>query len=127
MKTLVDDWPKPFKFLNMWCLDNNLNSVVEESWNIPVESGPMKCFALNLKRLNEKLKEWNDTHIKNIFQNVKELEDEMLIREYAFENNNSVKIISETQECKAKLNQALMMEEIFWQKNLILNGLRRVM
>lgn len=52
--------PLPFKFEEMWFLEDDFMEVVEFEWNKVGYSGnPSRIFSLKLKDLKFKLKTWN--------------------------------------------------------------------
>lgn len=59
-----------FKFLKMWSLHSSCKEVVDNSWKEEVIGCPMYILSTKLKRLKEKLKDWNKEIFGNIHQQV---------------------------------------------------------
>ncbi|XP_059277530.1 uncharacterized protein LOC132031564 [Lycium ferocissimum] len=67
---------KYFKFLNFWIDQDDLMNIVRNSWQIVVRGNPMWIMQQKLKRLSNYLSQWSKNHIGNIFDKMKDLENQ---------------------------------------------------
>ena len=56
----------PFKFLKVWCEDDNCKDIVQQAWSQQIYGYPMFVFTEKLKSVKRALKSWNKTHFGNI-------------------------------------------------------------
>ncbi|CAI9105813.1 OLC1v1004827C1 [Oldenlandia corymbosa var. corymbosa] len=72
-----EDLPKCFRFQKMWLRRSEFLEIVAKNWNLPMEAHGMLRFSMKLRRLKSMLKEWNKTAFGNVFENLKNAEDQV--------------------------------------------------
>ncbi|CAI9090064.1 OLC1v1024754C1 [Oldenlandia corymbosa var. corymbosa] len=80
-KAEMEAKPRLFRFQKMWLQRNNFLEVVKENWEQPIDHHGMLAFSLKLRRLKARLKEWNKVEFGDVFQNLKEAEEDVRIKE----------------------------------------------
>ncbi|XP_069143473.1 uncharacterized protein [Solanum lycopersicum] len=79
-----------FKFLNYWADSDTFLASVEKCWKRKVVGNPMWIFHAKLKRLTKTLREWSKQEYGDIFEKVKQYEDEVKKAEQDMIMNNSI-------------------------------------
>ena len=79
-----------FKFLNYWTDSDTFLASVEKCWKRKVVGNPMWIFHAKLKRLTKTLREWSKQEYGDIFEKVKQYEDEVKKAEQDMIMNNSI-------------------------------------
>lgn len=74
----------------------------------------MEKFAFKLKRLKADLRTWSKSEVKDLFQEIQDLEDKLIIKERRFKDNTNPKNRSAMSKTQADSNLALSNEEKFW-------------
>lgn len=79
VSTLVcDKGPKrPFKFYNMWTLHNDFQSLVADSWGVPILGNAQYTLKGKLVRLKGWLKELDQLHFQHILEQAKRAKEEL--------------------------------------------------
>ncbi|OVA08894.1 Reverse transcriptase zinc-binding domain [Macleaya cordata] len=77
--------PAPFRFQRMWVTHDSYNDMLKDSWSVEVVGSPMQALATKLKRFRGHLKPWNIHTFGNVHQNLRTLEDRILIAESSLE------------------------------------------
>ncbi|CAI9095384.1 OLC1v1031323C1 [Oldenlandia corymbosa var. corymbosa] len=70
--------PVPFKFFNMWCLDEDFLRIVEKGWKQEGQGAKMYQVVRKLKRLKTDLKQLNRTKFADIQLKVDQLRERLL-------------------------------------------------
>ncbi|VFQ73494.1 unnamed protein product [Cuscuta campestris] len=78
---------KAFKFQNMWLLKEEFMDYCKKSWEEVPFHGGMKSLFTRLHHLKGKLSAWNKTSFGNVFDMLKEAEDEATRAEILFHTN----------------------------------------
>ncbi|XP_015087005.1 uncharacterized protein LOC107030129 [Solanum pennellii] len=68
---------KYFKFLNCWTDNEPFFKTVEQCWQRKVIGSPMWCLHIKMKRLTKTLREWSKLEYGDIFDKVKQYEEEV--------------------------------------------------
>jgi hypothetical protein len=62
----------------MWFMDRNFMEQIRDWWQEDqFEGSRMFCLVSKLKKIKQKIINWNKVHFKNIFQEKLEIEDKM--------------------------------------------------
>ncbi|XP_071939907.1 uncharacterized protein [Coffea arabica] len=99
VSTRLDNKPRPFRFLNVWVECDDFLAVVRESWGQPCFGSPMHILCQKLKRLRGAIQVWNKEVFGDIFQAVKQKEEEVRLAEVHMEEFDS-------EEARANLHHA---------------------
>ncbi|VFR02708.1 unnamed protein product [Cuscuta campestris] len=78
---------KAFRFQNMWLLKEDFMDYCKKSWEEVPFHGGMKSLFTRLHHLKGKLSAWNKTSFGNVFDMLKEAEDEATRAEILFHTN----------------------------------------
>ncbi|VFQ70831.1 unnamed protein product [Cuscuta campestris] len=96
----------------------------KDSWEeIPFHGGMQSLFK-RLHHLKEKLSSWNKTHFGNIFNMIKEAEDEATKAEQLFEENPSIDNKILYNQKVAELQEVNKREHAFWKQKCNLKWLK---
>ncbi|KAL0413165.1 UNVERIFIED_CONTAM: putative mitochondrial protein [Sesamum radiatum] len=76
----------------------------------------MKQLSEKLKRLKHRLKEWNKESFGNIFEHLSQAEAAVRQAERTYDNYPTDHNLMAMNQCTAKLQQALTIEEDFWRQ-----------
>ncbi|KAI0510194.1 hypothetical protein KFK09_010794 [Dendrobium nobile] len=109
-----------FKFQNMWLLNQEFLNIVGMNWEAPIFPnnniyGMTKLWN-KLSRLKQVLRWWNKHVFKNLFDNIKEAENEVVDWEVCVASNPLSDNISNLNKAKLKLSALHEQEEIYWQQ-----------
>ncbi|XP_058078982.1 uncharacterized protein LOC131227248 [Magnolia sinica] len=104
-----------FLFQNMWTLHENFLNIVQASWAHKEQASPMFHLFLKMKRLKATLKAWNITVFGNIFQFVKNAEDEVTNAEFNLIQSGTDEDREKLNLAEAQLKRALQ-EETYWKQ-----------
>ncbi|XP_020675110.2 uncharacterized protein LOC110094257 [Dendrobium catenatum] len=112
--------PVAFRFQNMWIKHVGFFNVVSENWNALVFPdnnihGMHRLWA-KLSRLKQLLRWWNKHVFKNIFENIKEAEEKVLIADNLFLEIPSSENMANLDNSKLLLFNLQNQEEIFWKQ-----------
>ncbi|KAH9750075.1 reverse transcriptase domain-containing protein [Citrus sinensis] len=108
--------PSRFKFLHVWLKHPGLIDIVRHSWNAPVVGAGMRAFQQKLVRLKLCLKAWNKDVFGNVFSQVQQAEEEVAQKERLYDISGSADDRASFSEARARLQQALLREEIFMRQ-----------
>ena len=108
---LCNDKPRPFRFLNLWTLQEDFLSVIKESWECPCEGSSMRVLCIKLKRLRGHIQQCNNEVFGDIFRSVKQREEEVRLAEARMENDGLDEACSDLHLVQARLRRVLRMEE----------------
>ncbi|PKU86801.1 hypothetical protein MA16_Dca025401 [Dendrobium catenatum] len=107
-----------FRFQNLWLQHSDFFQLVSSNWNNCIAPDTsvkgMIRFWLKIKRLNQSLNWWNKHHVKNIFANIKELEERVCYLENLLSSDPLV--TKQLNDTKEKLIKFQDMEETFWRQ-----------
>ncbi|KAM7495481.1 hypothetical protein LguiB_030090 [Lonicera macranthoides] len=90
-----------FKFQDMRGKHHVFHSVVQNSWDKSVLGNPLYIFATKLKRLKKCLIKWNKDHFGNLFQHIKDFEEQLRLAEKAMEidaSPNALEVFNKAKE-----------------------------
>ncbi|XP_042959541.1 uncharacterized protein LOC122294687 [Carya illinoinensis] len=105
--TKVDEryGPAPFRFQNMWTSHDSFLEMVRISWNEPIRWEPgLLNLAGKLKRLKQKMRQWNRETFGRVDAIIKELEEREEIYEEILQENYSEDIEQDLLITKAELD-----------------------
>ncbi|KAF4363013.1 hypothetical protein F8388_020529 [Cannabis sativa] len=100
-----------FKYELMWGRDPRCFWVVRNVWWEKLHHNPMVNLYQKLKKTKEHLKRWNKTHFRRIQQRVAEAKNDL----EKIESKDQVQMKT-LGDARAKLNEALRREEVFWRQ-----------
>lgn len=116
IKSPLDQCPKVFKFQHMWTTHENFENIVQTSWNEDTCSFGLRKFSIKLRKLKEVLKKWNKKTFGDIFQAVRDMEDEVLQLEVEYENDRKEENRIALDKGRVKLLEDLKREKVYWKK-----------
>ncbi|KAI0494209.1 hypothetical protein KFK09_024340 [Dendrobium nobile] len=112
--------PAAFRFQNMWIKHTDFLNAVSENWNALVfpdnNIQGMNRLWSKLSRLKQMLRWWNKHVFKNLFDNIKEAEEKVLIADNLYLDNTSAENLANLDHCKLSLFNLQNQEEIFWKQ-----------
>ncbi|KAI0519460.1 hypothetical protein KFK09_006908 [Dendrobium nobile] len=112
--------PAVFRFQNMWIKHTDFLNAVSENWNALVfpdnNIQGMNRLWSKLSRLKQMLRWWNKHVFKNLFDNIKEAEEKVLIADNLYLDNTSAENLANLDHCKLSLFNLQNQEEIFWKQ-----------
>ncbi|KAJ9560001.1 hypothetical protein OSB04_005161 [Centaurea solstitialis] len=74
---LSDYGPKPFKFFDVWLKEDTLGAIVNEAWNIDVNSSdPVRMVRDKFKMVKCKIKEWSRDRFGSLDKKIADLREE---------------------------------------------------
>ncbi|VFQ90276.1 unnamed protein product [Cuscuta campestris] len=120
----VRDGPKSFRFQNMWLLRDDFIQFCKDSWEEVLVFGGMRCLFNKLHHLKAKLSSWNKDQFGNVFDMVKEAEEEASKAEILFEENPSSENKILYNQKKAQLIELTNREYTFWKQKCNLKWLQ---
>ncbi|XP_060195386.1 uncharacterized protein LOC132624660 [Lycium barbarum] len=97
---------KYFKFLNFWTEQDDFMDMVKNSWHSDVRGNPMWILQQKLKRLSNCLSHWSKNSICNVFEKVKELEEQVEKAEARYTTYNT--------DLNRSLLHSKYVEQIYW-------------
>ncbi|XP_059658569.1 uncharacterized protein LOC132304887 [Cornus florida] len=109
--------PKPFKFLKIWCLQQEMVNVVTTAWEVIGSGNPIHILQQKLRAVKAAVKEWNKVRgfvsdqIQEVRDHLHQIQMELL-QDPTLQDN-----INKEREASGKLQQTLELEEIMWAKN----------
>ncbi|KAI0498937.1 hypothetical protein KFK09_019835 [Dendrobium nobile] len=112
--------PAAFRFQNMWIKHTDFLNAVSENWNALIFSDNniqgMNRLWSKLSRLKQMFRWWNKHVFKNLFDNIKEAEEKVLIADNLYLDNTSAENLANLDHCKLSLFNLQNQEEIFWKQ-----------
>ncbi|PKU59819.1 hypothetical protein MA16_Dca027794 [Dendrobium catenatum] len=116
-----------FRFQNMWLAHDSFINVVHNNWSAPVFpddsiSGMRRLWA-KLKRLKMVLNWWNKNVFKNIFSNIKEVEEKINALEACCQNDPTDANFAVLKEAKLVLTNLQCQEETYWKQKAVIKYL----
>ncbi|XP_059644155.1 uncharacterized protein LOC132285935 [Cornus florida] len=106
--------PKPFKFLKIWCMQEEVKEVVATSWNIGVSGSPLHVLQKKLREVKKAVKEWNgkrgmlSDQVQIARGNLIKIQMDLMKEPF---NSN---LISQEKDASGTLQHQLELEEILW-------------
>lgn len=98
--------PKPFKFLNSWCLDDLFFSIVADVWRINIQGCHMYVLVSKLKLLKAKLKHWHGVNFSFLHLHISSTEKQLTSISNAMQDlNASPKIFEQENTLLLKLQR----------------------
>ncbi|KAH9684247.1 reverse transcriptase domain-containing protein [Citrus sinensis] len=116
--------PSRFKFLHVWLKHLGFFDIVRHSWDAPVIGAGMRAFQQKLVRLKLCLKVWNKDVFGNVFSQVQQAEEEVAQKERLYDISGSADDRASFSEARARLQQALLREEIFLRQQSCVRWVR---
>ncbi|KAI0513597.1 hypothetical protein KFK09_009624 [Dendrobium nobile] len=111
---------QPFRFQNMWLLDERLENIISCNWASPLHPNDnvigMNRLWLKLKRLKQPLRWWNKNIFKNIFSNIKLAENEVDKADRMYMSQSNDINLSALNNAKNVLVNLQEKEETFWKQ-----------
>lgn len=106
----------PFRFQRMWTLSNSFIPFVQNNRNCDcLLSAAMERLAFKVKNLRSRLKFWNKHIFGDVFLKRKDLEEKILQRELALQEEWTPELNTEINRAKAEYKLALLQEEVYWK------------
>ncbi|KAI0524767.1 hypothetical protein KFK09_004152 [Dendrobium nobile] len=109
-----------FRFQNMWLAHNSFINVVHNNWSAPVFPDNsiygMRRLWAKLKRLKVVLNWWNKNEFKNIFSNIKEVEERINVLKACCQNDPTDVNFAVLKEAKLVLTNLQYQEETYWKQ-----------
>jgi hypothetical protein len=106
-----------FKFLRMWTLHPECESLVKDCWNGDFVGYPMYILTRKLKLLKEKLKSWNKETFGNVHDYVITPETKLQqIQSIIQLNGHSEALFEEERLAHMEFEEALNRQEAFWKE-----------
>ena len=100
----------------MWCSHSDFLKEVKANWEIPARTIGMKKLSEKLFRLKQFLKWWNGKMFGNIFQNIKDMEYEVMKAEIEVNNCPNEHNGNVLDQKKKSFEEALEHEEAYWKQ-----------
>ncbi|VFQ84578.1 unnamed protein product [Cuscuta campestris] len=123
-KTSATSAPKSFRFQNMWLLNKDFKNLCKSWWlEIPYYGG-MKCLFHKLSHLKSKIASWNKEQFGNIFDLLKEAEEEASTAEINYEREPTEANREIVNLKKAQLLQVGNLEHSYWKQKCNLKWLK---
>nr|XP_027083663.1 uncharacterized protein LOC113705962 [Coffea arabica] len=116
VSTRLDTKPKSFRFLNVWTGHEDFMPMVQESWEQPCGGPPLQVLYCKLKRLRGSIREWSRRVFGDIFQTVRQKEEEVRLAEVRVESDDSDAARVHLHLAKGQLRAAMRVEELFWKQ-----------
>lgn len=113
-----------FRFLNVWLKHHSFQELVKTSWAAPMDGRPMVCFAKKLGRLRKTISEWNKHIYGRIDQQIKNAEDEVLLREAQYQSRGDDDSRAALNLAQAQLLSKLKLDEDLWAQKANLKWLK---
>ncbi|PKU72525.1 hypothetical protein MA16_Dca008580 [Dendrobium catenatum] len=111
---------QPFRFQNMWLLDDRFENIVKSNWEAPLfrdnNATGMVRLWLKLKRLKQPLRWWNKCIFKNVFTNIENAESNVANADLAYMHDASSTNLSNLNSAKHTLFNWQEKEEAFWRQ-----------
>ncbi|KAI0511688.1 hypothetical protein KFK09_012320 [Dendrobium nobile] len=111
---------QPFRFQNMWLLDDRLENIIRCNWDAPLHPNDdvigMNRLWFKLKRLKQPLRWWNKNIFKNIFSNIKLAENEVDKADRMYMSHSTDINLSALNNAKNLLANLQEKEEAFWKQ-----------
>lgn len=98
----------------MWCKHPGFQSVVESIWTLSVHLSGMMKLNEKLKRLKQRLKQWNREVFGDIFQYLKDVEVAVADAEEKYDDDPSDANLIKMNHVTALLQRALVFEKDYW-------------
>jgi hypothetical protein len=107
----------------MWISDPGCANLVKDSWGTSFTSYPMYGLNQKLKHLKNTLKIWNKHTFGNVHDHVKSATDKgNIIQEEIDSHGTYDDLLIQEKLAQVRLEQALDIEEIFWQQKSKVQG-----
>ncbi|PKU80044.1 putative mitochondrial protein [Dendrobium catenatum] len=116
-----------FRFQNMWLSHDSFINVVQNNWSAPIFPDDsitgMTMLGAKLKWLKMVLNWWNKNVFKNIFSNIKEMEEKISALEDYCQNDPTVSNFTVLSEAKLALSKLQGQEETYWKQKAAIKHL----
>nr|XP_027086510.1 uncharacterized protein LOC113708247 [Coffea arabica] len=116
VSTRLDTKPRSFRFLNVWTRHEDFLPMVQDSWEQPCVGPPLQVLCCKLKRLRGTIRDWSRRVFGDIFQTVRQKEEEVRLAEVRVESDDSDAARVHLHLAKGQLRAALRVEELFWKQ-----------
>jgi hypothetical protein len=106
-----------FKFLRMWTLHPDCDTIVKDCWKSEVVGCPMYILNKKLKHLKEKLKSWNKESFGNVHDYVSSAEAKLQqIQNQIQLGGQTEALLEEEKLAHIEFEEALNRQESFWKE-----------
>ncbi|XP_042056297.1 uncharacterized protein LOC121800870 [Salvia splendens] len=106
----------PFRFQNMWVRHESFIKEVERDWMIPTGERGMVNLQIKLSRLKKCLRAWNKNVFGNIFEKLKQAEEDAQEAAMRYERNQTPTTRAEMNKKAAEFALRLKMEDDYWKQ-----------
>ncbi|XP_027120639.2 uncharacterized protein [Coffea arabica] len=126
LSTRLDTKPRSFRFLNVWKRHEDFLPMVQASWEQPCAGSPLQVLCCKLKRLRGTIRDWSRRVFGDIFQTVRNKEEEVRLAEVRVESDDSDAARVHLHLAKGQLQAALRVEELFWKQKARVRRVRSI-
>lgn len=102
--------PRPFRFQHMWISHPSFLNAVKQSREAPCFWTPLYILISKLKRLKYDLKQWNVHTFGNLFHNLSQAEDQVLIAQSTCDANPTAENYQAVNEARENLLKVQLQE-----------------
>lgn len=76
---------RPFRFLNLWLMDETCLEIIKENWKEDIVGNPFIVYHHKINQVKSALTRWSKEAFGNIFQEIATLEGVLKVKEKKFE------------------------------------------
>ncbi|XP_027072036.2 uncharacterized protein [Coffea arabica] len=116
--------PRSFRFQDVWLRHASFKGVVQEAWLSGSTGRPMRRFLHKLKAVKAALTVWNKNVFGNVFDAVKQAEEEVAQLEAEAAARPSPEVDLWLVQASSVLKEALLRQAIFWRQKSRLRWLK---
>ncbi|XP_027171591.1 uncharacterized protein LOC113771176 [Coffea eugenioides] len=116
--------PRSFRFQDVWLRHASFKGVVQEAWLSGSTGRPMRRFLHKLKAVKAALTVWNKNVFGNVFDAVKQAEEEVAQLEAEAAARPSPEVDLRLVQASSVLKEALLCQAIFWRQKSRLRWLK---
>lgn len=116
--------PRPFRFQHMWISHPSFLNAVKQSREAPCFWTPLYILISKLQRLKYDLKQWNVHTFGNLFNNLSQAEDQVLIAQSTCDANPTAENYQAVNEARENLLKVQLQEEVYWRQKSHLKWLK---
>ncbi|XP_027151938.1 uncharacterized protein LOC113751992 [Coffea eugenioides] len=122
--SLIDNKPRPFRFLNVWTTKPDLLEVIRHAWGQEASGSPLRVLCSKLLAARRAIQVWNKQCFGNVIDAVREAEQTVQRAEEAVDHDDSEAGQVELRKAQAELRYALSIEEQYWSQKARVKWLR---
>nr|XP_027103110.1 uncharacterized protein LOC113724399 [Coffea arabica] len=116
--------PRSFRFQDVWLRHASFKGVVQEAWLSGSTGRPMRRFLYKLKAVKAALTVWNKNVFGNVFDALKQAEEEVAQLEAEAAARPSPEVDLRLVQASSVLKEALLRQAIFWRQKSRLRWLK---